>query len=200
MTVALMIDLETLSLRPTAYITQVGYCIANRETGQYLVEPTNVLMEEQGQGSSNIDIATVRWWIQQDKDVASGVFGSENSERMSANTLHGLFLYLVEAWKVEEIWAKPAMFDLPVLTNLWKGNKPWAHWQECDLMTLSKFVDPEKQLRPPANATAHDAAADAHWQMQYLINITASLRAREDYILSGNQTLALPTPLGESLG
>jgi hypothetical protein len=79
-----------------------------------------------------------------------------------------VFRELDEQYK-PEVWASPAMFDLPILTSLWGGNKPWSYSRERCLMTLRSHVDPRGELRPPENTKAHDGAADAEWQMNYLL-------------------------------
>lgn len=176
MTIAMMIDIETLSLRPDAYVTQVGYCVANLGTGEYLQNPHAWLLGDSGQQGRHKDTDTIRWWLQQDREVAASVFGDSKSRREYPLTTLGMFHGLVEEYKVEEVWASPAMFDLPILTSLWRGEKPWKYNQERCLMTLYKRIDPDGTLQPPPNQAHHDAAADAKWQMDYLINLHQFMR------------------------
>lgn len=171
MTIAMMIDIETLSLRPDAYVTQVGYCVANLDTGQYLIDPKNSWLDQAHQESRHIDFDTVRWWMTQDKTVAAGVFGTNYTPRVFVAELFDMLGYLVVENNVDEVWASPAMFDLPILTSLWEGKKPWVYSQERCLMTLYKTIDPGGVLAPPPNQSHHDAAADAKWQMDYLISL-----------------------------
>lgn len=191
MTIALMIDIETLSLRPDAYVTQVGYCVANLDTGEYLAHPTAVWLGDVGQYDRHKDTATIRWWMQQDKDVAAGVFGSDDTVRLHPfNLFDDLAAHITEGG-VEEVWASPAMFDLPILTGLWDGLKPWKYNQERCMMTLYKRIDPHGVLAPPSRENHHDAAADALWQMEYLTRLHGFMR--------DNAMRAAPPPL-EALG
>ena len=162
---AMMIDIETLSLNPTAYVTQIGFCVADLETGEYLVQPRSIWPEDSQNGE--IDINTVSWWMQQDKSVARNVF-VKPAEKTPVASARTFLTALVEKYDCT-VWASPAMFDLPILTNLFGGRKPWKYYNERCLMTLYKLVDPQGKLRLPANGAEHDAAADAKWQMDYLL-------------------------------
>ena len=172
---ALMIDIETLSLRPTAFVTQVGCCVADLDTGEYLLVPTTVLLPD-NQPGSHLDVPTIRWWMGQDKVVAKGVFGTDASDRWHPDAVFKLFADVVAKYAVDEVWASPAMFDLPILTHMWGGRKPWKYNQERCMMTLYKRIDPDSVLAPPPNEAHHDAGADAKWQMDYLINLHRFMR------------------------
>lgn len=174
MTIAMMIDIETLSLRPEAYVTQVGYCVANLDTGAYLIEPLNVWVSDCQDGRDK-DFGTISWWMNQDRKVSAGVF-NDAAPKLDPAAVFDMVAEDVEKYEVAEVWASPAMFDLPILTSLWGGRKPWKYNQERCLMTLYKVLDPECRLQPPPNDMHHDAAADAHWQMKYLMALHAKFR------------------------
>lgn len=179
MTIAMMIDIETLSLRPNAHVTQIGYCVADLDSGEYLV-PATAWRIADDQNHTTIDFDTVKWWMQQDKDVVGPVFGfGEGGNRYPeahSMTVASEIVGLVRRYGIEEVWASPAMFDLPILTHLWYGAKPWKYDQERCMMTLYKRIDPDGTLAPPPNKAHHDAAADAQWQMDYLINLHKFMR------------------------
>ena len=82
---------------------------------------------------------------------------------------------IVDAHPDITVWGSPAMFDLPILTSLWKGEKPWLYNYERDLMTLYKTFDPLGKLKPAENGMAHDALADALWQGKYLLNLNEEI-------------------------
>lgn len=165
----MMIDLETLSLRPDAFVVQVGIALADLERGNDIDLPTSIWLSEKEQQNRHIDFDTVRWWINQGSDVRKSVFKVQHPQYMrSPSWLFSHIAYLVQVHEIEEVWASPAMFDLPVLTHLWEGRKPWEYHQERCMMTLRALVDPNRELAPPPNPMLHDAAADAQWQLQYL--------------------------------
>lgn len=176
--IALMLDIETLSLRPDAVILQVGYCVADLASGEYLRHPTSIHLDAEAQISAGraVDFETVRWWLGQDKTVADGVFNAPGARQYTAGA-HFELQRVVQACEVKTVWAAPAMFDLPTLTHAWKGRKPWGYRQERDMKTLAAVLDPHGKLKPEPNGRAHDAAADAGWQMDYLIRLWS--RARE---------------------
>lgn len=171
MTIAMMIDIETLSLRPDAYVTQVGYCVADLDRGVHLQPPSDLPVNSTGQDHRHKDFDTIRWWTQQDPEVAKNVFGLADAQRMTPTDVLYAIRSAVTRFDVEEVWASPAMFDLPILTSLWGGVKPWKYSQERCLKTLASRLDPERKLAPPPNEMLHDAVADAQWQMEYLIRL-----------------------------
>lgn len=171
MTIAMMIDIETLSLRPDAYVTQVGFCVADLDRGVHLQPPADLPVSSQDQKGRHMDFDTIRWWMQQDPEVSKSVFGMVDAQRMTPTDVLYAIRSAVTRFDVEEVWASPAMFDLPILTSLWGGVKPWKYNQERCLKTLASRIDPEGLLHPPANDMLHDAAADAKWQMDYLLRL-----------------------------
>jgi len=174
---AIMIDIETLSLKPTALVTQIGFCAANLITGEHLIAPTNLWVSAV-QPRGVIDLDTVRWWMLQSEEARKAVFDLGPKEsRQREHTPDEAFVELREAFDYlggkdagVTVWASPVGFDLPILTNLWDGQKPWPYNHERDLMTLYKMLDPRGLLKP-ANALEHDAASDAKAQMDNLIAI-----------------------------
>lgn len=178
--IAMMIDIETLSLLPDAFVTQVGVCVSDTATREILVAPTNFWLTDDSQVGRRMDISTVRWWVGQDAKVAAGVFNTpEGHSRCTPAELFDYFKALVVKYPGMTVWAGPAMFDLPILTTLW-GSKPWHFRSERDLTTLRELVDPERSLVPPENDAHHDAAADASWQMAYLHNLLDAYRAAKN--------------------
>ncbi len=158
-----MFDLETLSVMPDAAVVQIGLVIGDPVTGNVAHEQ-RIPLTLDAQRKRRVDHNTLCWWMAQAEDVRSSVFVESGFTPMQALTL-------VEdafgEYAPEEVWAGPAMFDLPILTSLW-GRKPWAYWMERDLSTLRRHVDPRGMRKPPANDKAHDALADALWQFHYL--------------------------------
>lgn len=175
--IALMLDIETLSLRPDAHVTQIGYCVANTRTREMLVEGRNLWMLSDPQADRHIDTGTVRWWLNQDPKVIATVLAP--SQRTSPQEAFDILAGIVKANEGITVWGSPAMFDLPILTSLWGGRKPWRYNYERDMMTLYKVLDPQGAMQPPAadGHMGHDAATDAKWQMEYLFNLLHYLRA-----------------------
>lgn len=167
---ALMIDIETLSLAPNAYVLQVGYCLADCRTKEYEILPTNVLLSDKGQENRSKDFNTISWWIHQDQKISHEVFSSKN--RINKDELFSLLNNICNIYPNLTVWASPAMFDLPILTSLFDNRKPWNYKQERDLLTVSALFDPNQTLIPKWNKNQHDAASDAKWQLEYLFNLS----------------------------
>ncbi len=175
---ALMIDIETFGLIPTSAVHQIGFCGANLETGEMLVPPTNLFVQPQPQ--SDMDFETLCWWMQQSNEARAAVFPPDRP-RVTAGYAYNELRYAYRGLGGAEagvtVWASPAMFDLPILSQTFaaarndtRESKPWPYYMERDLMTLYKMLDPEKRLKP-VNPVEHDAASDAKAQMEHLIAI-----------------------------
>lgn len=166
----IMIDIETGSTAPTAQVLQVGFVAADTATGEILIPKTNMWVKRQLSG--HMDPDTLSWWAAQDLAIRDSVWNESGAE--VAWSPETLFAVLKDTYDFlgagTTVWASPAMFDLPILTNMWGNKKPWPYYQERDLMTLYKMLDPDKQHKP-ANPAEHDAASDAYAQLLHLLAI-----------------------------
>jgi hypothetical protein len=175
-TVALMLDVETLATTPDAHVVQVGWCVGNWATREILVHPQTRWMTDEPRG--RFDPETARWWLTQDPAVIRRVFLTDEDRRTTVHKLRHELSLAVEHYGCD-VWASPAMFDLPIINSLFMRaglSRAWKYNAERDMMTLYKLVDPEGKLQPPDNEMAHDAGYDALWQLQYLFNLMDSLR------------------------
>lgn len=166
----LMIDIESLGLSPDSRILQVGYCVGDLQERTIVKGPISHLLRVDEQKDRAVDFGTLSWWMQQDKAVAGPIF-APCGDRVPLNFLFSIFEGVVGLYPGCTVWASPAMFDLSMLTHAWDGKKPWSYSAERDMMTLYKLLDPKGELKPSENAKAHDAGADAEWQMQYLFRL-----------------------------
>lgn len=170
-TTALMLDVETLALTPDAHVVQVGFCVGDWKTKEVLVSRQTRWMEDEPRGRFDPD--TARWWLTQDLAVIKRVFVSQPDDRVSAEDLHRELAAVAGRFNCD-VWASPAMFDLPILTSMFQRaglGKPWKYSSERDMMTLYKLIDPQGGLQPPANEMEHDAGCDAEWQLRYLFRL-----------------------------
>jgi exodeoxyribonuclease VIII len=169
----LMIDIETLGLDPNSFVTQIGYTVVDDADGSIVVPATNIWTDDRQPGVVNMD--TVRWWMQQSEEARKTVFQPLNgvARLMPYESFAELREVVLE--HDPDVWGSPAMFDLPILTYYWGGKKPWLYNRERCMMTLYRLIDRAKVLQPPPNKLAHDAASDAEWQAQYLLNLLKSL-------------------------
>lgn len=172
---ALMIDTETLGLRPDSVVLQVAAAVMDLETGEVL-DSFDAQLSDDEQRERYIDVGTVRWWMQQDRAVADSVFKPRTPLPLAA-----LRSRLAMLGSGAEVWANPSTFDIPLLENLLlgvPGPKLWAYNKVRCLKTAASILDPDGTLKPPANDAAHNAAADVRWQLQYLRNMYLKANGR----------------------
>lgn len=174
--IALMLDLENISLLPSGVVLSIGYCAANLDTGEYLIEPGEIHLDPQEQldAGRTVLASTVAWWTAQSEAARVSAFGAQTrwSPDKAVHYIRNMVHQLRDDARDDAlftVWAKPSHMDIPQLKSLLGDTEPWKHWQVRDLFTLAATLDPEGVLKPPPNAAAHVAKADAHWQMEYLL-------------------------------
>lgn len=175
-----MIDIETLSLRPTAMVLSIGAC-AFTEDGT--IHDTLEVRPRFVDGR-HIDPQTVVWWMQQSDD-ARKVFDAV--ERFGRQEVHGLLeKFLLSAGSTAEgftgenndtpitrfippqIWALGPQFDLVVLEDYFgfaTGAYPplWSYRQIYDMRTLRQFYNREAIKPEVQHSALSDAIAQAKW-------------------------------------
>ena len=174
---ALMLDHETLSLEPNAFLLQIGVGMVDLDTGAVLFPPTNFYLRDAEQVGRHVDPGTVRWWQQQDRGVAASVFTPVLGTTLSVAQLWEKFVELAP----DTVWAWPSSFDLVQQRDLFGRKTPWSrHAQRC-CFSLASELDPRKELQPPPNNMHHNAAADVDWQLRYLLALQPRLRAAREF-------------------
>jgi len=180
----IMLDLETLSLKPTAAIVAIGACffdpfesyVHEDDTFYITVAPASSIA-----AGSHVDGDTIAWWMKQ-----------ENSVRMS--TFHCAPVPLVDAlqafagfaWRSQEpvaIWGNGATFDNVVLRSAYEACKldaPWVYKNDKCYRTLINLIRKETRPEYVTVGNYHNAKDDAvsqalHLQKIYrVLNLTAA--------------------------
>lgn len=160
----IMIDLETLSVRPTAAIVSIGAATFDRVTG--------VIFERFHARSSPdldkyaVDLSTIRWWLTQSEEARVSLAQEVLPLR---DVLHAFKRFYSECVRPgAKVWALPASFDLPILENALRveglGNVPWEYNAPRDLRTLFDLAKIEKgdRVKPKLE---HDALSDCEAQI-----------------------------------
>ena len=160
----LMVDLETLSTSPNAYIVSIGaayfYDHGIGETFYKVVMPDNYY-------NLHIDPATVAWWMQQ-SDRARSVFAS--TEAAPLETVLYEFRQFVKPQTL--VWGNGANFDNVILANAYRtiGHEPpWPFYMDRCFRTL-KECNPQIP-KPVFAGTAHNALDDAINQANHATQI-----------------------------
>jgi hypothetical protein len=168
----LMIDLETLSTAPDAYILSIGACYFDLETGQ-IGENFHVKTSfyDTSNHTGHISASTVEWWLNQPITAQDCLLSGEKID-----LIHALFKlddFIKPGTKT--LLSNGASFDLVILRNAFNRNHletPWQYWQERDTRTIVDIaeritgINAKKTI--PFNGTQHDALADAMYQAQFV--------------------------------
>jgi hypothetical protein len=172
-----MIDIESLSLKPNALVLSIGvvpFSVADSAVyeGRYF----QLNIREQQVLGRHVDVDTIAWWINQAETnpKAAEVFRTKGSSLVPAMYEFGQYV-AQETHEGGRIWALGPQFDIVVLESLLEDcgvSKPWDYKQINDMRTIRSFVKRlgvEHEIRCPENMAMHDAHADATHQARWLV-------------------------------
>ena len=141
----IMIDLETLSTRPNAVITNLAAIKfdpfgndINSIDGDTIKMNTFYRRVDPGSfdwPSAHIDPNTIDWWSKQEPAVMEEAFTPEGRLPL-ADCIDQFHKF---AWGCDAFWAHGSLFDIAILEDLYRQlNKPvpWNYWQVRDTRTL----------------------------------------------------------------
>src|SRR5687768_2820217 len=134
MTVHIMIDLESLGVRPGAIVTSVALVRFNDEAHCAF----NLSIPDQQALGLEIDAATENWWLQQDP-VAYQLAIANPLPLASALPYLSTWIQWAAGGQDFQIWCHGATFDCPLLGEVYHRaglETPWAFWQVRDTRTL----------------------------------------------------------------
>lgn len=185
-----MIDLETLSLKPGGAIASIGalefYPEAN-VIGKELhiaVNTTSCLL-----AGLTVDPGTVNWWKKQSAMAREAITDNPATLQAALRMLNDLLidpdLHIVPDGIV--IWCRGTSFDPVMLEAAFEaaGMKPlWKYWQWRDMRTLLKVCEECFGYMEPARSdTAHDALDDCRHQSRIVTECLALLMPKPAPIL-----------------
>jgi len=164
----LMVDLETLSTKPTAAIRELGWAFFDMDhapgtmlsSGSVYIDPQPMLNSP----NFHTDWETIRWWML-------------NEERARADFANPTKVPLDEALKffsdevikprpepIIGVWSHGASFDMPILHNAYDFvgiDLPWSYRIIRDTRTIFDFGKPLTAINPISHSALHDAVAQA---------------------------------------
>lgn len=166
-----MLDLETLGTDRGDAILSLG---AVRFDDHAVQEDfyREIDVESCQEAGLRIDANTLKWWMEQDDDVATVLTGGEPL----ADALQAFTEFFPED---AELWANSPSFDCELLEAAYAAvdqEEPWEFWMERDFRTLKKLpcvVDVERE------GNAHDALDDARYQAAVVIKTLQSMSGME---------------------
>lgn len=182
MTTEVMIDLETMSLRPDAAIISIGAVKfdPNGIPGDIMLndkmEPDRFLMNvdlaDCMRYGLNVDGHTVMWWMQQSDAARVSVAADAKPLEHALASFH--------AWYGTmnlPTWCNHPEVDTAILKTAFLaggyGTPPWKYNDTRDYSTVRSLF-PEIEIEPPS--LAHNALADAIAQATHLQKLFAALR------------------------
>jgi len=171
MTKHLMVDLETLSVSPTAVILTLGavhfdpYGTGHSDSIYFRID-----LDDQDTLGREIDPSTIDWWSRQNPEIMEEAFSPDDRIPL----LEAMDRFHKFAWGCSAFWSHGATFDLVILENIYRQlNKPlpWNYWALRDTRTLFDIgIDPEMP-----QGSKHDALQDAIRQAIGVQNVYAKL-------------------------
>ena len=168
-----MLDLETLSTKTNAVITQIG---AHVFTGMH--ENTtfhrHIDIDSCLRKGLVIDGNTLRWWMQQSEEARAGF------EKRTITLTGALIAFQSWCWSLHKdsdkpiaLWGDGAAFDNAILATAYQRtgyNQPWDFWNDRCFRTVKNQFPEVPKVVPEI---AHSALSDAQAQAKHLVNIDA---------------------------
>lgn len=175
----IMIDLETMGSNSNAAIVSIGAVTFDPKTGITGDEFEIVINLRSSAYYSQMDAATVVWWIQQNP-VAQAIFAKETPKSTLKAALSDLNTWLESIGDKRELclWGNGAGFDNVILNNAFKACRiqpNFIHWNDLDVRTIVKMgrdilgIDPKSTLT--REGVHHSALDDAKFQAKYVSTI-----------------------------
>lgn len=127
----MMVDIETLSLRPNAYIIAIGVVIF---TANEIVEKVHLIPRVRTPFNEDIDPSTVEWWLKQADRARENVIGGERDIKQILGIVNNTY----RAYDCKEIWANGPQFDICAIENAMRNNDmtpAWKYYEVRDVRT-----------------------------------------------------------------
>lgn len=174
MTIAVMLDIETLGFRPDTVVLTFGAIKfdpndASNEPGPGIYHRLDV--DAQLEMGRSTDQSTLDWWMEQDEEVREEAMGEGNRTALT-DFAKDLAKFLVG---VDEVWAQGPTFDMIILENLLRQLEvpvPWRYGAVRDSRTLFQVLgDPREKNFDQA----HNALVDCYHQAKGVQQVIASI-------------------------
>lgn len=163
-----MVDLETMGVRPSSAFVSIGAVAFNPVNG-YIQPSTFYATVDLGsclEAGLTVDASTIYWWLEQNKDVQMKLL---KDRQALADVLQDFTMWVSRVGGLY-LWGNSNRFDLGILHNAYEAVKlplPWAHWKERDCRTI-EALDPSIRAGVAKPAGAHDPIADCIYQIEYI--------------------------------
>ncbi len=175
-----MVDIETLGVRPGSVLPSVGLTGFDPETGA--LGPSFECVINIGSSLSHgltTDPSTLDWWKKQKPEAQAVIFDSLSGGLSLTEAIDGItafWMALPEPGKTR-LWGNGSDFDNVLLTAAYRvlgRTPPWTPWNGRCFRTLKNLFpghEPERQ------GIHHNALADARHQARWALAIAKARRA-----------------------
>jgi DNA polymerase III epsilon subunit-like protein len=164
-----MIDLETLSVRPYATILSIGAVAFNIEEGVLDTFYVNVDAQSCKDAGLHVSKSSVDWWSQQSKEAQKALTVNPLPVREA--------LQQFKEWYGEDrtipVWGNGAAFDISILESAYWSvdiEIPWLPWHVMCYRTILNVLN-IKSWELDKEGVAHNALDDAMNQANNLIKV-----------------------------
>ena len=184
MNTQISLDIETLSTHKNAVVASIGACRVSKDG---LVEHTEsdfycrVNMQEQIEAGRHVDVDTIRFWNDQDKETFDETMSADGA-LSPREAIIELRKWIDRGIGDEGVWTKGPAFDGAILESLaeWCGITPAWHFRlHRDIRTLDAVIEMsgnedlqfawyEAQMESHDGLRAHNALSDAKAQGRLL--------------------------------
>lgn len=169
------IDIETLSTKKNAHILSIGAVAFDADTdlnchpaGKVSAYIFDIPVTSEDQVGRDVDVATVRWWLQQSVSAQENLFVGEK-----IYPLHYVLQELqrfIQRFDKPSIWANSPSFDCDILSDAYEQlglTRPWKYYQERDVRTAKQLVG-EPGFIGVKHCALDDAVHEARIVQRYL--------------------------------
>lgn len=159
----IMIDIETLGVRSSAMILQIGACYFDRNTGE-IGDTFLVNIKTPKHLGFTVDIDTIAWWFQQSNEARESVLGNQVHIE---NAIRDLYDFCDR--DDTNIWCH-ATFDMPIILHAFEvvGLKFPIHFRRMrDIRTLMDIADHKSEK--VREGVHHNGLDDAKFQVAYVV-------------------------------
>lgn len=158
----IMIDIETLGLKPGCVVLSVG-AVEFGPDGLGREFEANIDIASSMRFGLSVEADTLKWWIGQ------GLTELPNATtlRLAADTFLEWFRIISPA----RVWANSPWFDCEIWGHAMEAAgvaRPWTYKQPRDMRTARDILPETDAGVIPEFGKSHTALADAKWQAAYL--------------------------------
>jgi DNA polymerase III epsilon subunit-like protein len=180
----LMIDIETLGVRPGAAIASIAIVPFDPNAGKVADEMFFATIDVKGQKeySMHQEIETVEWWLSQPEEIRAVSFPDKPDFDDLSLALEKVQEYVLRTGKDVKVWSHGASFDIPILSEAFYSTGltiPWHFKNIRDTRTLLDFAAQQGYGVNWETPNKHDPRADVYAQAKAICVVSQILKVEK---------------------